>query len=127
MADEKLVTTPIEPVTVAVIGTGDGTGGAPLTTGTVATTIDHMPNIVVQVVTPIAALAIRFLNVYIGTVVGLLSAGMTSDAIPASDFQHLLLKCMGLAIAGSVVLLLKDIVTIFGKLEQKYPLATGSI
>ena len=127
MAEEKIVSTPIAPIVVAVVGTTEGGVATPLTTGTVAVTVDHMPNIVVRVVTPLAALVIRFLNVYIGTVIGLLSAGMTSNVLPAADFQHLLLKCMGLAIAGSVVLMLKDIVTIFGRLEQKYPLASGSI
>ena len=124
--DKESLPAAIPAVSVAIIGTGDG-GGSPLTSGVVAVTANHMPNLVVQVVTPLAALVIRFVNTYVGIVVGLLAAGMTSNAIPAADFGHLLLKCMGLAVAGSVVLLLKDVVTIFGKLEQKYPLATGSV
>jgi hypothetical protein len=46
---------------------------------------------------------------------------------PAPDFAHLVLKCMSLAVAGAVVLSLKDLVTIFGKLEGKYPLLSGSV
>lgn len=59
--------------------------------------------------------------------VGLLSAGMTTNLIPSSDFIHLVFKCATLSLAGAALGLLKDIVTIFGKLEQKYPLGTGSV
>lgn len=115
----------VEPVVVSVIGTGDG---SKLPSGTVATTPGaHEPNIVVRVVTPILALAIRFVNVYIGSLVGILGAAMTSNIIPAHDFYHLLLKCAGLAVAGSVILLLKDIVTVFGGLEKRFPIASGSV
>lgn len=120
--DNKAVTEIKPPVPVTIIGTGDG-----LVPGTKAITPHDQPNIVVNVVQPIVALFFRFVNVYIGNVVGLLAVGMTSSELPAADFGHLLLKCMGLAIAGSVVLLLKDVVTISQKLEQKYPLLTGSV
>lgn len=122
----KTATEPIQPVVITVIG-GTGDGGAPLTTGTVATTPDHQPNIVLTVVTPLVAILVRFINVYVGMVVGLLGTAMTSNAIPAPDFWHLFLKCASLAIGGAVVLSMKDIVTIFGKLEGKFPLASGSI
>jgi len=127
MADDpngKPVTTTevMSPVPVTVIGTGDG-----LVKGTKATTPPDQPNIIVNVVQPIVALFVRFANVYIGNLVGLLAAGMTSNAIPATDFWHLVLKCASLAIAGAVVLSLKDIVTVTAKLEQKFPLLTGSV
>lgn len=121
----KTETTVVPPVTVTVIG--EAAAGAPLTTGTQATTPDHQPNLVVQVINPVIALLVRFANVYIGMVVGLLGTAMTSNAIPAPDFYHLVLKCAGLALGGAIVLSLKDIVTIFGRLEQKYPLASGSV
>lgn len=122
----KVVTAAIEPVSVAIIG-GTVPAGSPLTTGTTATTPDHQPNLVVTVITPIMALLIRALNVYVTAVVGLLAAAMTSNAITAPDFAHLLLKCAGLAIGGTVVMLLKDIVTVTSGLERKFPLATGSV
>lgn len=122
--DEK--TQPLPSVNVALIG-GTGDGGAPIPTGTVLTTPDHQPNVIVTVITPVLALLVRFINVYVGMVVGLLGTAMTSNAITAPDFWHLFIKCCGLAVGGAVVLMLKDIVTIFGRLEQKYPLATGSI
>ena len=120
--DSKAVTELVPPVPVTIIGTGDG-----LVTGTKATTPHDQPNIVVNVVQPVVALALRFVNVYIGNVVGLLAVGITSHELPASDFYDLLLKCMGLAVAGAVVLTLKDVVTVTAKLEQKYPLLTGSV
>jgi hypothetical protein len=116
------VTEVMPPVPVTVIGTGDG-----LVKGTKATTPADQPNLVVNVVQPVVALLVRFLNVYIGSLVGLLAAGMTSNAIPAADFWHLFLKCASLAVAGAVVLSLKDIVTVTAKLEQKFPLLTGSV
>ncbi len=122
---EKVITGPVEPVKVAIVGTGDG--GLPAS-GTIATTPgSHNPNLIVEVISPIVALIVRFLNVYIGSLVGLLAAGMTSNAIPASDFWHLFLKCASLAVAGAVVLSLKDIVTIFAGLEKKFPLGSGSV
>jgi len=122
-ADKSVTVTEMMPaVPVTVIGTGDG-----LVAGTKATTPADQPNLVVNVVQPIVALFVRFLNVYIGNLVGLLAAGMTSNAIPAADFGHLVLKCASLAIAGAVVLSLKDIVTVTAKLEQKFPLLTGSV
>ncbi len=123
---EKNILTETPPVSVTIIGTGDG--GAPLPCdGTVIQTPGAQPNLIVQVVTPIVALVIRFLNVYLGMVIGLLGTAMTSNAIPAPDFAHLFMKCAGLAIGGAVVLSLKDIVTIFSGLEKKFPLATGSV
>jgi hypothetical protein len=121
----KTTTEPIPPVAVTVIGTSEA--GSPLTTGTVATTPDHQPNIAIRVVTPLMAIVVRFANAYLTMLVGLIGVGMTSNAIPAPDFLHLVLKCAGLSIAGAGFGLLKDLVTVCGKLEGKYPLMTGSV
>jgi|SRR6185436_20304763 len=120
----KSVTTTevMPPVPITVIGNSDG-----LVTGTKATTPPDQPNLVVNVVQPVVALVVRFVNVYVGNVVGLLAVGMTSDALAAPDFLQLLLKCASLGVAGAVVLSLKDIVTVFGRLEQRFPLASGSV
>jgi hypothetical protein len=120
----KAVTTTevMPPVPITVIGTGEG-----LVSGTKATTPPDQPNLVVNVVQPVIALLVRAVNVYVGSLVGLLAAAIPTNAIPAPDFGHLLLKCAGLAVAGTVVLMLKDIVTITAKLEQKFPLLTGSV
>jgi len=119
---------PIPPVEVSVIGTPTPPGTTPpLTTGTVAQTPDHQPNLVVNVVAPVVAILVRFANVYLTMLSGLVVAGMTSNIIPAADFLHLVMRCAQLSVAGAGVGLLKDLVTVFGRLENKYPLLTGSI
>lgn len=132
MADnsEKVTeSTELRPVAVTVIGTGPvAAGPAPLQTGVVATTpAQHQPNLLVTVVSPLMAIAVRFVNNYLTILVGLIAAGMTSDVIPSADFASLVLKCAGLSVAGAGLGLLKDLVTIFGKLEGKYPLLTGNV
>ncbi len=122
MTDEKTVTEVMPPVSITVIGTGDG-----IVKGAKATTPPDMPNVVFNVVPAFVALAVRFGHTYVGMVVGLLGVSMTSNALPATDFTHLLLKCCELALGGAVVLSLKDVVTIFGRLEEKYPLLSGGV
>lgn len=119
----------IPPVMVTVIG-GTGDGGAPLTNGTVATTPDHQPNVITNVIQPAVAIAVRFGNVFGTTLVGLVVAGMTPSGgklLYTSDFYHLVLTCASLALPAAALGLLKDLVTIFGRLEGKYPLLTGSV
>ena len=123
----KAPVAPIESIHVAVIGTGTGDGGAPIPDGTILKTPDHQPNIVVQVVTPLAAMAIRFANSYVTTLIGLVTVGLTTDALSAPDFGSLVWKCSGYSLAGPSVALLKDAVTILTNLEKKFPLLTGSV
>ena len=129
--DEKKETdsTPLTPIKVAVIGQGTVSGGpAPLITGTEAVTpLAHQPNLITVVVSPLLAILIRTTNTYLTILVGLVAAGMTSDAIPSTDFANLLMKCAGLAVAGAGIGFLKDCVTIFSKLEGKFPLLTGNV
>lgn len=119
---------PVAPVTVAIVGTGDGSR---LASGTVATTAgSHEPNIVIQAVQPVVAVGVRFANTFLIQLVGLLVAAMTptgATVLHARDFFHLVALCAGLALPGAGLGFLKDLVTIFGRLEQKFPLATGSI
>lgn len=122
MSDDKIVTEVMPPVSVTVIGTGDG-----LVKGAKAVTPPDQPNIVLNVVQPLVAVAVRFGHNYVTALVALVTAGMTSNAIPYTDFTHLVVKCAGLAFGGAAVMVLKDIVTIFGRLEEKYPLASGSV
>lgn len=127
--DKVSTAAPLEPVTVAVIGTGTVTSGpAPITTGTEAVTpATHQPNLLIQVVPPVIAIAVRFVNAYLTILVGLVAAGMTSDVIPYDTFVQLVLKCASLSIAGAGIGALKDLVTIFGRLETKFPLLTGNV
>ncbi len=122
---EKTETIPIPPLSVAIVG---GTGaGAPIPSGTVVATPDHQPNIVVQVVTPIAAIVVRFINAFLTALLGIIMGAMATNVIQANDFVHLVYKCAGLSVAGAGIGLIKDLITVFGRLEGKYPLATGSI
>lgn len=125
--DEK--TTVLPPVTVALVGAGPvAKGPEPLRSGTVVETPGPaQPNLLVQVVSPLMAIAIRFANSYMTILVGLVAAGMTSDAIPSKDFIDLVIRCAGLSVAGAGIGTLKDFVTIFGRLESKYPLSTGNV
>lgn len=121
---------PMDAVPVTIIaGTGDG--GVPLSPGTIGVTADHHPNIVIaNVVAPATAILIRFVNLYLTTVLGLMGAALTpagSHILPAHDFVQLVWTCASLALGTAGLGLGKDCVTILGKLEQKHPLLTGSI
>lgn len=133
MADDKVTESrPVEPIKVAVIATGDATK---LPSETVAVTPNpHEPNIVVKAVPPIVAVLIRFANLYIMSLLGFLSLRMVPpggnqvvEAIQAVDLYHLILTAGSVALAPSVLGMLKDFTTILTGLEKKYPLSTGSI
>lgn len=128
MTDDKMTSSePMDPVQTTVVGVGDANQKY-LPSGTIATTPgENQPNIVITVVKPITALAVRFAHNYVTALVALITAGMTSEAIPASNFGHLVLECAGLAFAGAAVMVLKDLVTIFGRLEEQFPLLTGKV
>jgi hypothetical protein len=88
------------------------------------------PNIVIQAVRPIAAIAIRFANAFATAWVGLILAAMTpvgGKLLYTGDFLHAAAVCASLAFPGAAVSAAKDLVTIFGKLEGKYPLLTGGV
>lgn len=117
---------PVPPVVATVIGTGDGSR---LPSGTVAETPGSaQPNVVVKVIPPLLALFIRFANAYLTTLVGLITAGLVGkDVIQAQDFWHLLIVCAKLSLAGPCVDAFKNIITMLGRLEGKYPLLTGNV
>jgi len=111
----------VPPVQVAIVGTGDG--------GTVVTPPGE-PNVHYTFVAPLLAIGVRFANVFFVSLVGLLTAAVTPAGgrlLYTSDFWHLILTCANLSLPVAGLGLVKDLVTVFGKLEQKYPLATGSI
>lgn len=125
--DPKTIQQPIADVVVTLVGSGTGDGGAPIQSGQVLKTPDSQPNVIVRVITPIVAILVRFANAYVTALLGLVTVGLTTDALPAADFYHLVLRCAGLSLAGPCVALGKDLVTILGNLEKKYPLLTGSV
>lgn len=128
MTNDKTSIESIAPITVTMVGSGGGTGdGAPISNNQMLHTPDHQPNVIVKVVTPIVALLIRFGNAYVTALVGLVTVGLTTDALPAADFYHLVVRCAGLSLAGPAVAAAKDAITIFQGLEKKFPLLTGSV
>lgn len=117
----------IEPIKVAIIAAGpQGPGTSLPSNGTVLPTPgSQQPNVIVQVVSPIMVLLIRFITAYLTNLTGLISAGLTpagGKLLYTSDFYHLVLTCASLALAGPGLGLLRDLLTIFSKLEAKYPL-----
>lgn len=118
-------------VTVSIVGTEstDGGGVAPTPSGTVASTPGTgQPNLLINVVSPLMALVVRFVSLFLVTFSGFLTtAGIGIKIFAATDLQSLVVAgaWMSLVVAG--VGLVKNLVTIFGRLEGKYPLATGSI
>jgi hypothetical protein len=120
-------TAAIPPVQVAVIGgTGDG---SPLTTGTTATTPDHQPNLVLKVISPLAAIVTRGINLFLTTWVALVTAGQTGigTTLLPHEFYPLALTCAKVAGVAVLIGAAKDTITIFSKLERNFPLATGSV
>jgi len=129
MEEKMTESAPIPVVHATVVGVGPSTSDH-LPTGTVAVTPGAaQPNLVLNVITPIVAIAVRFANTFLTTLVGLVMAGMTpaGDVLKANDFVELVLACATLSVAGAGVGLLKDLVTIFGRLEGKFPLLTGNV
>lgn len=122
----------LQPTVATVIGSlGDNVP----TTGTVAISPGaHQPNVIMNIVTPTMAITVRFLRMFLTSVMGFLTLSMVPTggsqvmtAIHALDFYHLVLTAVGVSLAPAVLDLGRNLVTVLGRLEQKYPLATGSI
>ena len=95
-----------------IVGTGDG--------GTIHTP-HGQPNITITVVAPLLAIIIRSSRVFLNTLLGLLSAQMVTDTIPANDFKELFFKCAGLSVAAGCVAALTSAASLLTKLEEKFP------
>lgn len=118
-------------VTISIVGTGSAEGGgvAPTPSGTIATVAGTQPNLLINVITPAMAVLVRAVNVFLTTFVGLLTAAGVggSKIFAATDLQGIFVACAIAATAAAGVATLKNLITVFGRLEGKYPLATGSI
>jgi hypothetical protein len=118
-------------VTVSIVGGANEKEmqSGPIMSGTLATTPANQPNLLINVVPPVLAVTVRFIHLFLTTFVGLLTvAGVGgADTFGAVNFNEVFRTCAigGLSVAGMGAL--KDIITIFGRLEGKYPLVTGSI
>jgi hypothetical protein len=121
-----------ETITAVVIsGAGTGDGSVPIVSGTIAKTASPLTSDVRMLVIPaIVAITVRFGNTFLAALVGLLVAAMTplgGKLLYTSDFFTMIVTCSSLALPGAFLGLIKDLVTIFGKLENKYPLLTGNV
>lgn len=116
-----------EHVTVSIVGTESTAGGgvAPTPSGTIAKTPAGQPNLLINVVPPAVAILVRAANIFVATLLATLTAGAAGavSAPTGSAFKAALVTA-GIAAFYET---LKNLVTIFGRLEGKYPLATGSI
>lgn len=111
---EKVSTEVVTPMAVAVIATEDGR-----LKNTTAVTPPGQPNLNVRVITPIIALIVRAANLFFITLSGTLVVSAFSDG----SLKEVVIQTLAIVALGVV----KDCATIFGNLERKYPLATGSI
>lgn len=121
--DNKPVTEVMKPVTVAIVGTGNGG----ITRSVVATTPPDQPNIQVRYIPKFKALLARFLHTYSTILLTLVGAGMTTNVIPYTDFLNLVWKCMGLALAGAGFDVLKGLTTITSQWAKDNPLLSGEV
>lgn len=116
----KVELTPMEPIHVTVIGTPRNEN-APKTQ--LIETPHGQRDVLVRFVTPFVSIALGFVYAFGTTLIGLISAGMTTQLIPATDFADLVVKCATLSVAGAAFGALKDFVVIVGRLRDKYPLS----
>jgi hypothetical protein len=121
---------PVPPVQTTVVGIGTASPQF-LPTGTVATTPGAaQPNIIINVVGPLIALTSRFLNLFGVTFLGLITAAYSpagGKLLYTGDFFHMVVTCANLSLPVATLGLVKNLVTIFAQLEQKYPLLTGKV
>lgn len=116
-------------VPVTIISTGTGDGATPIKSGTVAETPGPQPNVVFNVVRPIVAIAVRFGHTFLLTfsgAIGLSLTPMAGEVLPA-DLEQRLKYAAVLGLSAACAGLVKDLITIFGNLENRFPLMTGNV
>lgn len=137
-SDQSLPQTSMVPrIPITLIGPGTpeegerrGISAIPNGATVIAQTPDHHPDLAVTFIAPTMAIMVRFGNTFLVQFVGLLVAAMTpagGHLLYTHDFLHAVIVCANLALPGAGLGLAKDLVTIFGRLEGKYPLLTGSV
>ncbi len=117
--EDKLVTTAMAPVQIMAIGTGTGTGGPK---EQLVETPEGQPDVLVRYITPLVAILVSAAYTFLTVLVPTVSAGMTTNLIPATDFMDLLGKCASLSVAGAGLDILKNLITLFTTLKQKFPI-----
>src|SRR5262245_2945594 len=128
MSETDPPTMPPIPVKVVGIPGTETQKVMPLPPGSSVTAVtpsSHQPDFHVQVISPLLAVFVRVAYAFLLSYVGLLTAAMTPEGqrhLYTSDFVHLLRTCADLSLPIAGLGLLKDMLTIFQKLEGKYRL-----
>jgi hypothetical protein len=115
-------TTPIVVTAIAPMPGAEAAGTTPIPSGTVVTTPDHLPNLLVQVFTPLMAIVARAGVVFFQSMSGLVVVGGTTGLIPAHDFLELVAKSANLSLCVVGASVISSLVTIFSNLEKRFPL-----
>jgi hypothetical protein len=127
---------PVAPINIAIVGTGttEGGGVAPTPNGTIVETPAGQPNLRINVIRPEIAFLVRFVTLYLQTFIGILTAagfgnvtGINAKVFAAPDLATLVAGAAWASLIVAVVGLGKNLITVLGRLEGKYPLLTGSI
>jgi len=121
-------TPPVTMEAVTIIGTGTG-DGSPLKTGDVAQTPDHLPNLVIRVISPVIAIVVRAVVAFLTAATGVLTAaGLGGGKIfGAIDLHGILVLAGWVGVCAAIPITGKNLLTIFLGLEKKFPLWTGTI
>lgn len=119
----------IQPEMVTIIGTGTGDGGTPLSTGVLAQTPDHLPNLVLRVISPALAIIVRAIVAFLTAASGVLTAAGLggSKLFGASDLHGILVIAAWTGVCAAIPVTAKNLLTIFAGLEGKFPLWTGTV
>lgn len=108
-------------VTVLAIGTGTGTG-SPTPAQLVETPAGHK-DVIIKFITPLVAITVGFVVTFLTVLLAVIAAASASpDMIPFADFLQLVTKASKVALTGATLNLLKDLLTLFTSLRQKFPL-----
>lgn len=84
---------------------------------------DDSPNYIVEALSPLRVIAIRTSRVYLQSVLGFVTAGMTGfdGGIFPADFGALFVLACKMSAATAAVTALQNFLELLGKLDQKYP------
>lgn len=121
---DAMKTTEVSPILVTVVGSGKEVG----VSGAVGVTGEGQANLITQVITPVMALAVRFGHRFIDALIGA-EALKTLDTmadwnlIQGGAFKAALMIALATAVWG----LIRDLGTVFTKLEGRFPLSTGNV
>ena len=84
---------------------------------------ENSANYIVQALSPLRVIAIRTSRVYLQSVLGFVTAGMTGvdGGILPADFASLFVLALQMSAATAGVTALQNFLELLGKLDQKYP------